>query len=194
MHKVTTSERLPLPPTTSETREPSIATNMGRQQELPLHQQIILAEQLLLIETVMAIQSAHPRRPLTISETPQQLIVTGMAIRREQIDQVLITMAIPILVIPIPTATREAHHPPQLTTSATPRLHIATETDTLKVLLHLPQIILAIATHNSAATTPTQPSGLGNDTSLHTTNLESSSASYIRGSIVHTSIYSHSLV
>ena len=103
-------------------------------------------------------------------------------------------MAIPILVIPIPTATREAHHPPQLTTSATPRLHIATETDTLKVLLHLPQIILAIATHNSAATTPTQPSGLGNDTSLHTMNLESSSASYIRGSIVHASIYSHSLV
>lgn len=194
MHKVTTSERLPLPPTTSETREPPIATNMGRQQELPPHQQIILAEQPLLIETVMAIQSAHPRRPLTISETPQQLIVTDMAIRREQIDQVLITMAIPILVIPIPTATREAHHPPQLTTSATPRLHIATETDTLKVLLHLPQIILAIATHNSAATTPTQPSGLGNDTSLHTTNLESSSASYIRGSIVHASIYSHSLV
>ena len=142
----------------------------------------------------MAIQSAHLRLLLTISETPQQLIVTDMAIRREQIDQVLITMAIPILVIPIPTATREAHHPPQLTTSATPRLHIATETDTLKVLLHLPQIILAIATHNSAATTPTQPSGLGNDTSLHTMNLESSSASYIRGSIVHASIYSHSLV
>ena len=189
MHKVTTSERLPLPPTTSETREPSIATNMGRQQELPLHQQIILAEQPLLIETVMAIQSAHPRRPLTISETQQQLIVTDMAIRREQIDQVLITMAIPILVIPIPTATREAHHPPQLTTSATPRLHIAIETDTLKVLLHLPQIILAIATHNSAATTPTQPSGLGNDTSLHTTNPESSSASYFRGSIVHESTH-----
>lgn len=77
MHKVTTSERLPLPPTTSETREPSIATNMGRQQELPLHQQIILEEQLLLIETVMAIQSVHLRLLLTISETPQQLIVTG---------------------------------------------------------------------------------------------------------------------
>lgn len=189
MHKVTTSERQPLPPTTSETKEPSIATNMGRQQALPLHQQIILAEQPLLIETVMAIQSAHPRLPLTISETPQQLIVTDMATLQERTDQAPITLAIPILVIPIPTATREAHHPPQLTTSATPRLHIATETDTLKVLLHLPQIILAIATHNSAATTPTQPSGLGNDTSLHTTNPESSSASYFRGSIVHESTH-----
>ena len=162
---------------------------MGRQQEHPPHQQIILVEQLQLIETATEIPSEHPRLLLTISETPQQLIVTDMAIRREQIDQVLITMAIPILVIPIPTATREAHHPPQLTTSATPRLHIATETDTLKVLLHLPQIILAIAAHNSAATTPTQPSGLGNDTSLHTTNPESSSAFYFRGSIVHESTH-----
>lgn len=189
MHKVTTSVHQLPQPTISGTRQRPIATSTGRQRALPPHQLTTSEEQPRLIETVMAIQSAHPRRPLTISETPQPLIVTDMAIRREQIDQVLITMAIPILVIPIPTATREAHHPPQLTTSATPRLHIATETDTLKVLLHLPQIILAIATHNSAATTPTQPSGLGNDTSLHTTNPESSSAFYFRGSIVHESTH-----
>lgn len=194
MHKVTTLvHQLPLQ-TISEELQPPIAINMGRQQALPPHQLTISVIQPQLIEIVMETLSVHqPPQRITLA-IPQQLIVTDMAIRREQIDQVLITMAIPILVIPIPTATREVHHPPQLTTSATPRLHIATETDTLKVLLHLPQIILAIATHNSAATTPTQPSGLGNDTSLHTTNLESSSASYIRGSIVHTSIYSHSLV
>lgn len=138
---------------------------MGRQQALPPHQLTISVIQPQLIEIVMETLSVHqPPQRITLA-IPQQLIVTDMAIRREQIDQVLITMAIPILVIPIPTATREAHHPPQLTTSATPRLHIATETDTLKVLLHLPQIILAIATHNSAATTPTLPSGLGNDSS-----------------------------
>lgn len=194
MHKVTTSVHQLPQPTISGTRRRPIATNMGRQRALPPHQLTTSEEQLQLIGTATATRLAHPRLLQIISATPQQPIVTDMAIRREQIDQVLITMAIPILVIPIPTATREAHHPPQLTTSATPRLHIATETDTLKVLLHLPQIILAIATHNSAATTPTLPSGLGNDTSLHTMNLESSSASYIRGSIVHTSIYSHSLV
>ena len=137
----------------------------------------------------MEIPSVHLPLQQIIWATPRPPIETVMGTQQERIGQAQTTWATPTPVTLILTETLEAHLPPQLTTSATPRLLIATETDTLKVLLHLPQIILAIVTHNSAATTPTQPSGLGNDTSLHTTNPESSSASYFRGSIVHESTH-----
>lgn len=187
MHRVTTLAHQLLPPITLEERQQPIVTNMGKQQVLPPHRQTISEERRQRIEIDMEIPSVHLPLQQIIWATPRPPIETVMGTQLERIDQAPTTLAIPTPVTLILTETLEAHLPPQLTTSATPRLLIATETDTLKVLLHLPQIILAIATHNSAATTPTQPSGLGNDTSLHTTNPESSSASYFRGSIVHES-------
>ena len=165
MLKVTMSAHQPLLPTSSETREPSIATNMGRQQELPLHQQIILAEQLLLIETVMAIQSAHLRLLLTISGTPQQLIVTAMGTRLERTGQAPITLETRTLDTLIPTATPEVHLLLQRTTLATQLPLIAIGTVTLKVLPLPQRTILEIVVPSSVATTPTLPSGLGNDSS-----------------------------
>ena len=162
---------------------------MGRQQELPPRQRTISVEQPLLTKTDTAIRLVRPRLPPITSVTPQRPTVTAMATQREQIDQVLITMVTPTLVTLIPMATPEVHHPPQQTTSATPQLLIETETDTLKVLPLPQRTILEIVVPSSVATTPTQPSGLGNDTSLHTTNPESSSASYFRGSIVHESTH-----
>ena len=163
MHRVTTLAHQPLPPITLEERQQPIVTNMGKQQALPPHQQTISVEQRQRIEIDMEILSVHLPLQQIIWVTPQQPIETVMGTQQERIGQAQTTWATPTPVTLILTETPEAHLPPQLTTSATPRLLIATETDTLKVLLHLPQIILAIATHNSAATTPTQPSGLGNN-------------------------------
>lgn len=173
MHKVTMSAlQLPLP-TISGIKELLIATSMDEQLEHRHRQQTISVERQRLTEIAMATQLAHPPLLLITSATPPQLIVTDMATRQERIGQAPITLAILTLVTPIPTETPEAHLPLQRTTLATQRPLIATATVTPKVHPLPQRTTLAIVVQNSAATTPTLLSGLGNNDYLYTMNPES---------------------
>lgn len=163
MHRVTTLvHQLPLP-TTLEERQPPIATSTGKQPALPPRQPTISVEPQLPIETVMATPSVHrPPQPITLA-IPQQPIVTDMATPREQIVQAPIISATQTPVTQIPMATPEAHLPLQQITSATLQQLIVTDMVAQKVHPRLLQITLEIAVQNSEATTPTAPSGPGNE-------------------------------
>lgn len=163
MHRVTTLvHQLPLP-TTLEERQPPIATSTGKQLALPPRQPTISVEPQLPIETVMATPSVHrPPQPITLA-IPQQLIVTDMATPREQIVQAPITLVTLIPVTLIPTATPEAHHPPRRTTLEIPQQLIVIDMVVQKEHLHPLLTTSAIVTPNNEATTPTAPSGPGNE-------------------------------
>lgn len=163
MHRVTTLvPQLPLLITSAE-QQPPIATSMDKQQAHPPHQLTILAEQQRLIGIVMVTPSARQLPQRITLATPQQPIVTDMATPQEQIVQAPIISATPTPVTLIPMAIPEAHHPLQQITSATLQQLIVTDMVAQKVHPRLLQITLEIAVQNSEATTPTAPSGPGNE-------------------------------
>ena len=146
-----------------EERQPPIATSTGKQLALLPRQPTISAEQQRLIETVMVTPSVHqPPQRITLA-IPQQPIVTDMVTPQEQIVQAPIILVTLTPVTLIPTATPEAHHPPQRTTLAPPQRLIVTDMVVQKEHPNLLQTTSAIVTPNSEATTPTPPSGPGNE-------------------------------
>lgn len=193
MHKVTTLALQPLLLTISATKELLIATSMDEQLEHRPRQQIISEERPQLIETATGTLSAHQPPLLITLATRQQPIVTDMETRQERIDQAPITLVIPTLAIQIPTETPEAPLPLQRTTSATQRPLIATGTVTLKVPLLPQRTTLGIDVPNSAATTPTLLSGLGNNDYLYIMNPESDTTSTFGVHFILTNLRYHSI-
>ena len=188
MHKVTMSAHQPHLPTFSATKELLIATSMDEQLEHRPRQQIISEERPQLIETATGTLLAHQLPLLITLVTLQQPIVTDMATRQERIDQAPITLVIPTLAIQIPTETPEVHLPLQRTTSATQRPLIATGTVIPKDPPLPQRTTLAIAVLNSAATTPTLLSGLGNDVHILCNEPRKQHNTCFRGSfIIHKS-------